>query len=106
MVHFIMIGLVVAAFLGAGVFNAIGTAATNRDFARWGYPDWWNMVTGGIEIICAGLIALPLTRVAGLALAAVIIVAAVGTVLRYRDFSHLPPLALFAVLIGLAAIPY
>lgn len=106
MMHLIATWLLVAAFLGAGIVNAIGREGTKSDFARWGYPSWWNLVTGGIEIVCAALIALPITRVAGLALGAVIIAVAVVTVLRHRDFSHLAPLALFAVLIGLAAIPY
>jgi hypothetical protein len=103
MVHIIATWLLVAGFLGAGVFNAIGTAGTQSDFARWGYPRWWNLLTGGVEIICAGLIALPATRVPGLALGAVIIAAAVLTVLRHRDFSHLVPLGVFAVVIAVAA---
>jgi hypothetical protein len=103
MVYLIAAWLLAVAFLGAGIFNAIGTAGTQSDFARWGYPRWWNLLTGGVEIICAGLIALPVTRVPGLALGAVIIAAAVLTVLRHRDFSHLAPLAIFAVLLALAA---
>lgn len=27
-----------AAFFGAGLYNAIGTAATQSSFARWGFP--------------------------------------------------------------------
>ena len=37
MVHTLSIWLLVAAFFGAGVFNAIGTPETQSDFARWGY---------------------------------------------------------------------
>ncbi|WP_428485531.1 hypothetical protein [Rhodopila sp.] len=33
-------------FLGAGVVNAAGWAAIKDDFVRWGYPRWWNLVTG------------------------------------------------------------
>ena len=106
MVHIIATWLLVAGFLGAGVFNAIGTAGTQNDFARWGYPRAWNLLTGGVEIICAGLIALPVTRVPGLALGAVIIAAAVLTVLRHRDFSHLVPLGVFAVVIAVAATSF
>ena len=102
MVHALPIWLLVAAFFGAGVFNAIGTAGTRHDFSRWGYPPWWNIATGAIEIIAAVLIAVPVTRIGGLALGAVIIAAAVFTVLRHRDFSHLIPLGVFAALIALA----
>jgi hypothetical protein len=102
MVHAVAIWLLVAGFFGAGVFNAVGTAATQSDFARWGYPGWWNILTGGLEIISAVLIALSATRMAGLALGAVIIAAGVLTVLRHRDFKHLAPLSVFVVLIALA----
>jgi len=46
MVHAVSIWLLAAAFLGAGLFNAIGTSTTQSDFARWGYPAWWNVLTG------------------------------------------------------------
>src|ERR1700761_852252 len=95
--------LLVTGFFGAGLFNAIGTAATRRDFARWGYPRWWGPFTGGLEIVGAVLIALPASRGIGLALGAAIIAAAVVTVLRHRDFSHLVPLTVFAALIACAA---
>ena len=102
MVRALSIWLLVAAFFGAGVFNAIGTPETQSDFARWGYPRWWNILTGGLEIMSAVLIALPVSRIVGLTLGAVIIVAAVFTVLRHRDFSHLVPLSVFVALIALA----
>jgi hypothetical protein len=102
MVHALSIWLLVAGFFGAGLFNAIGTPGTQSDFARWGYPRWWNILTGGLEIMSAVLIALPVSRVVGLALGAVIIAAAVLTVLRHREFPHLVPLGIFVALIALA----
>lgn len=103
MLHALVVWLLVLAFLGAGLFNAIGTDATQDDFARWGYPRWWCRVTGGLEIISAALIAFPASRGGGMALATVIIVVAIVTVLRRREFSHTPPLGVFAVLLVLAA---
>jgi DoxX-like family len=101
MVHALSIWLLVAGFFGAGLYNAIGTPGTQSDFARWGYPRWWGRFTGGLEMISAVLIALPVSRIVGLALGAVIIAAAVMTVLRHRDLSHLVPLGVFAALIAL-----
>ncbi len=103
MLHAVVIWLLVAAFLGAGLFNAIGTRATQDDFARWGYPRWWCRVTGALEILCAALIALPAGRDAGLALGGLVIAAAVATVVRRREPRHAPPLGLFAALLVLAA---
>ena len=50
----------------------------------------------------AVLIVLPVSRIVGLTLGAAIIAAAVLTVLRHRDFSHLVPLGVFVALIALA----
>lgn len=102
MLHTISILLVVAVFLGAGLFNAIGTAATQSGFVRWGYPRWWCRVTGGLEVAVAVLIAVPVTRETGLALGTIIIAAAALTVIRQRESSHLAPLALFAAMLALA----
>jgi multisubunit Na+/H+ antiporter MnhB subunit len=102
MAHALSIWLLVASLFGAGLFNAIGTPATRSSFARWGYPGWWYRFTGGLEMISAALIALPVSRVIGLSLGALIIAAAVLTVLRHREFRHLAPLDVFVVLIALA----
>jgi multisubunit Na+/H+ antiporter MnhB subunit len=102
MLHALSIWVLVAALFGAGLFNAIGTPATQSSFVRWGYPAWWCRLTGGLEIVSAGLIALPGSREAGLILGAVIVAAAVLTVSRRREFSHLAPLGGFVALLALA----
>ena len=103
MLHDIVVWLLGAAFFGAGLFNTIGTRATQDDFARWGYPRWWCRVTGGIETLSTALIALPAGRGIGMVLGALIITAAIITVLRRREFSHTAPLGVFAALLVLAA---
>ena len=103
MLHVVVVWLLVVAFFGAGLFNAIGTRATQDDFARWGYPRWWCRVTGGLEIMSAALIALPASRSVGIAFGAIIMAAAIVTVLRRREFSHMAPLGVFAALLVLAA---
>jgi hypothetical protein len=102
MAHALPVWLLVAGFLGAGLFNAIGTTATRSDFARWGYPRWWHSLTGGLEMASAALIAFPASRAIGLALGALIIAAGILTVLRHREFLHLAPLGIFVALIALA----
>jgi hypothetical protein len=103
MSHNIVIWLLVVAFFGAGLFNVVGTRATQDNFARWGYPRWWCRVTGSLEIVSAGLIILPASRLVGMTLGALIITAAIITVLRRQEFSHTVPLGVFAVLFVLAA---
>jgi multisubunit Na+/H+ antiporter MnhB subunit len=104
MLHALAIWLLVAAFFGAGLFNAIGTPATQSGFVRWGYPQWWGRFTGGLEMVTAILVAFPGSRVAGLILGAAIVAAAVLTVLHHREFSHLVPLSVFVALLVFAAI--
>jgi DoxX-like family len=104
MLHVLSIWLLVAGFFGAGLFNAIGAPATQGSFVRWGYPPWWCRLTGGLEMASAVLIALPVSRETGLMLGAVIVAAAILTVLRYREFAHLAPLSIFVALLALAEI--
>jgi uncharacterized membrane protein YphA (DoxX/SURF4 family) len=101
MIHTFSTWLLVAGFFGAGVFNALNTPVTQKEFARWGFPQWWSRLTGGLEIVSAVLIALPFSRGVGLALGALIIAAAVVTVLRYREFGHLVPLGVFGAVIAI-----
>ena len=69
MLHTASLWLLVAAFFGAGLFNAIGTTGTKSDFVRWGYPAWWCRVTGGLEMATALLIALRPKRIAAVSAA-------------------------------------
>jgi hypothetical protein len=89
------------AFLGAGVVNAAGSAKIKEDFVRWGYPRWWNLVTGGLEVLVAALIAMPTARLAGLGIGAAICIAAVATVVRNKDYGHLAPGMILTVLSAL-----
>jgi len=104
MLHSLSIWLLVAAFFGAGLFNAIGTPATQSGFVRWGYPSWWCRVTGALEMAVAVLLAFSATRGLGLLLGAAVIGAAVLTVLRHREFAHLAPLGFFAALLLMTQI--
>lgn len=104
MLHSLSIWLLIAAFFGAGLFNAIGTPATQSGFVRWGYPSWWCRVTGALEMAVAVLLAFSATRGLGLLLGAAVIGAAVLTVLRHREFAHLAPLGFFAALLLMTQI--
>jgi hypothetical protein len=103
MLNAISIWLLVAGFFGAGLLNAIGTPTTKARFVSWGYPAWWCRLTGGLEILSAVLIAIPVSRFGGLILGAAIIAAAVVTVVRHHEFSDLVPLGVFIGLIAVVA---
>jgi uncharacterized membrane protein YphA (DoxX/SURF4 family) len=97
----VIAGLLAFAFAGAGLFNAIGGAAVQAEFIRWGYPAWWNFVTAAFEVLGAALIVLPETRIWGLALGAMVMIAAIVTVIWRREYKHLPPGVALAALIGI-----
>ncbi|MGI4944037.1 MAG: DoxX family protein [Janthinobacterium lividum] len=105
MLHALPVWCLVAGLFGAGLFNAVGTQATQDGFVRWGYPPWWCRPTGALEMVSAVLIALPVNRGAGLAFGAVIVAAAILTVLRHRDFAHLSPLGVLVALLALVGLP-
>ena len=96
-----MAWLLAFAFAGAGLFNAIGGASVKAEFIRWGYPAWWNFATAAFEVVGAALIAVPETRIWGLALGAMVLSAAIATVTSRREYMHLPPAVALAALIGI-----
>jgi hypothetical protein len=89
------------AFAGAGIFNAMGGAVVQAQFLPWGYPAWWNFISAALEMLCAALIVLPETRIWGLALGAMVLIAAIATITWRREYMHLPPGVALAALIGI-----
>jgi uncharacterized membrane protein YphA (DoxX/SURF4 family) len=92
--------LLAFAFTGAGLLNAMGGAVAQAQFLRWGYPARWNFVTAALEVLGAALIVLPETRIWGLALGAMVLIAAIATVIWRREYKHLPPCVALAAIIG------
>lgn len=92
-------------FAVAGVVNLARPSAVRRDFARWGYPAWFPLLCGALEVLCAALLLGQQTRVSGLILAAAIMIGALFTLLRNREpFGHLAPALIFSVLIVVTAV--
>ena len=103
----LLVWLLTLALPGAGVINAAGLAAIKDGFVRWGYPPWWNLMTGGLEVVAAALIAIPNARLAGLMLGTAIRVAAVAIMVRYKNYGHVAPGVVLTALsaLDLALLP-
>ena len=87
-------------FAAAGVVNLARRGAAKRDFARWGYPAWFQLLCGALELFSAGLLLGQQTRVLGLTLAGAIMIGALFTLVRNREpFRHLAPALIFSALI-------
>lgn len=92
-------------FAIAGVVNLSRRGAPKRDFARWGYPPWFQLLCGALELLSAALLFGPQTRVLGLALAGAIMIGALFTLLRNREpFGHLAPALIFTALVVVTAV--
>ena len=97
--------ILAALFAIAGVVNLARPGAVKRDFARWGYPTWFQLLCGALELLSAALLLGQQTRVFGLALAGAIIIGAIFTLLRNREpFGHLAPALVFSALIVVTAM--
>ncbi|QEI07551.1 DoxX family protein [Pigmentiphaga aceris] len=77
-----------AFFLFGSVLNAIAPASIRASFTRWGYPDWFHYVTAALEFLTAVLLVLPAFRLAGVALAILVMIAAIVTLLHHDEHAH------------------
>jgi uncharacterized membrane protein YphA (DoxX/SURF4 family) len=83
------IGLPIAlgvVMIGAGAVNFVGPKSVRDSFVRWGYPAGFHRVTGGLEAIAGLLLLVPATSWAGAMSSVVILVAAVITLIRCREW--------------------
>lgn len=96
----ILAAIAAVLFAAAGVVNLTGLGPVKRDFARWGYPAWFRMLCGALELCSAVLLSGQQTRGLGLMLAGAIMVGALFTLIRNREpFRHLAPALIFSALI-------
>lgn len=97
--------VVAVLFMVAGVVNLAGPGALKRDFARWGYPAWFRLLCGALELSSAALLVGPQTRGIGLMLAGAVMIGALFTLLRNREpFGHLAPALIFSALVMATAV--
>ena len=93
-----------AAFFGVGsVVNVLAPGATAAEYRRWGYPDWFHFVTGGLELATAVLLALPTTRLLGAGLGAAIMLAAAATVIVHGEYARAAAPIVVLILLAVTA---
>jgi heme A synthase len=92
-----------AAFLIGAVVNASASKPIREEFVRYGFPWWWCWVTALLEFTTAVLLLLRPTFTLGVVLGVCIMVAAIFAIVRARDYRHIPPPAIFLLLLVIAA---
>lgn len=95
--------ILAAFFIGNGIANVIGLKPIRDGFARWGFPSWFHIANGILDIAVGAMIAWYPTRAPGLLLAALICVAVWITLIRHKEWAHLPPSVVLSVIVLLTA---
>ena len=100
-VYLVLTWLLAAFFLIGAVVNWIAPKPIREDYARWGYSAWFHYVTAILEALVAGMLLAPETRIIGAALGAVVMLAALATLVRGREWKHMiaPTVVLLVALI-------
>jgi uncharacterized membrane protein YphA (DoxX/SURF4 family) len=76
--------------IGTGVANFAGPPLALRNFAMWGYPAGFHRVAGSLGVVVGLLLMIPVTSRVGAIGSAVFMFVAVATLIRSRDWGHLP----------------
>jgi hypothetical protein len=99
-----ILGWALAAFFTlGGVINLLAPGSTAAEYKRWGYPDWFHFVTGGLELATAALLAWAATRLWGAGLGGAIMVAAAATVIYHGEHVRAAPPIVALVLLTVLA---
>ena len=90
-----------AFFLIGGIGNWLLPGNVRADYKRWGYPSWFHRVTAVLEIVSSVLLAVASVRIWGIALGSTVMLAAIATLLRHKEFRHalLPSTVLLLLLV-------
>jgi len=94
------LALALAAFFVVGfVINTFAVKLVGPDYRRWGFPDWFHFLSGGLDLVVALLLPAAVTRPLGAALGCGIMLVAMATVIRHREYRRAaPPLTVFVLL--------
>lgn len=96
----IFTGLTALAFIVASAVNAFNVGNGEANFQRWGYPRGWRFVTAALELAGAVLLLFPATRLIALGGLALVLIAALATVLRWKEpVSHVIPPAVYLAIV-------
>ncbi len=92
--------VLVGFFLIGAAGNIMAPKTIAEEYARWGYPHWFHLVTGCLELTSALLMARLASRIVGSVLGGCIMASAIATVVFHGEYSHaIAPLVVLSLLI-------
>lgn len=91
--------LLAAFFCVNGVVNVVGPKGMRDSFAAWGYPSWFHIANGVLQFAAGVLLLTDATRMVGLALGILVCIGVFATLVRFRQYAHLPPGIILCTLI-------
>lgn len=102
-VHELLAWALALFFLVGAIGNGIAPTNVRQEYARWGYPDWFHFVTAALELLVAAFFVFPATRELAVGLGALIMLAAIATLLFHKEFKHalLPTTVLIVLIVQL-----
>ena len=84
-----------AVYLGFGFSAMLGQETVRQAFFAWGYPDWFRMAVGFVEVVAGGCLLIPPAVPAAAAVLLVLMLGLIGIHVRTGDAPYaLVPLAL------------
>ncbi|MBS0275066.1 MAG: DoxX family protein [Proteobacteria bacterium] len=90
-----------ALFAVSALVHLAGLRFIREAYERWNFAPKFYRVTGGIELLAAAFLANPITRIWGIALAALTMFVAVVTLLNNKQYAYTVP----GILVMIALIP-
>jgi hypothetical protein len=97
-----MTWLVAVFFVGNGIVNFFNPAPFRKDYERWQLPSWFYLFNGAFQLVTGVLLLFPATRWLGFLMGVLVCLGVFATLIRHREYSHLPPSVILFVLICLS----
>ena len=99
----VLSGILAALYLISGGSKLAGAEMHVEGFARWGYPQWFRLVVGTVEVVAAVLLLIPRAAFGGASIIVAVMAGATYTHL-FRASGEDGSAAMTVVLLALAAI--
>ena len=100
-VLWVLSALLAALYLAAGGSKLAGAQQHVEHFAKWGYPDWFRLLVGALEVAAGIALLIPRAAIVASATLAVVMAGAVYTHVRHDEAAQAMVPAVLLILLAL-----